>query len=209
MRLFFNSKTFTTPERDAFSNLVGKPIGEISVGFVTNARDLKPPLPEGYRGTKEEVAEAVGQLEEIDLRGYIGKPAELKQRIGSFDVLWLGGGNTYYLRYILSEVGFEPIIRELLNRDLVLAGTSAGAIVAGPTLKYFDKMDDPSNPPKLIEEGLGLIDFVIIPHWDDPKHTGLPRQVRHELLTNTGFETLPLNDGQAVVINGDKRTIVR
>ena len=52
------------------------------------------------------------------------------------DAIWISGGNGYYLRWILKETGTDTFIRELLKKGVVYSGWSAGACIAGPTLKY-------------------------------------------------------------------------
>ena len=62
----------------------------------------------------------------------------LTSKLSSKDALWHGGGNTFYLRWILSNTGADEVITKLVRHGLVYGGGSAGAIVAGPTLKYFE-----------------------------------------------------------------------
>ena len=53
------------------------------------------------------------------------------------------------------------MIRELVEQGTVYAGWSAGAGMASPTLRYFDLLDDTSEAPEVIWEGLGLTDVVV------------------------------------------------
>jgi len=68
----------------------------------------------------------------VDLRNWRNKREALREKLASKDVIWLGGGNTYYLRWILKETGADDIIINLVQQGKVYAGWSAGAMVAGP-----------------------------------------------------------------------------
>ena len=63
--------------------------------------------------------------------------------------------------------GADKIITELVKQGKVYSGASAAAVVAGPTLRHFDALDDPNEAREVIWEGLHLVDFVVIPHVDN------------------------------------------
>jgi peptidase E len=60
--------------------------------------------------------------------------------------------------------GADAVITERVRRG---AGASAAAVVAGPTMRPFDELDDPREAEVLIWEGLGLTELVIAPHVDN------------------------------------------
>ena len=75
------------------------------------------------------------------------------------------GGNTFYLNHKIHKTGFDELIKAALANGLVYGGTSAGAVVAEPTLHGVEFIDNPKDAPQVIWEGLGLVDFGIVPHW--------------------------------------------
>ncbi len=82
------------------------------------------------------------QVTDIDLRNFYNND-RVSEALSGYDVLWFNGGNTYTLRQAIENSKSEKIVKELLNNSVVYGGDSAGAILVGPTLKYFDKTDNP------------------------------------------------------------------
>lgn len=184
-----------------FLNLVDKPARDIKFAYITNAAD---PYSKDKRGWMDDVAKMFTDLgikpEELDLRQY--KDAKtLKDALAKYDVIWCGGGNTWYLRYVMKISGFDQVIKKLVEDGIVYGGDSAGAIIMGPTLRHIDLLDEPEDAPEQIEEGLGLVDFVIVPHWGNPTYEKLLTQMR-DSIASEGHEVKTLTDEQAIIVNG-------
>lgn len=79
----------------------------------------------------------------VDLRRYAGRPKALHALLQRHQVIWALGGNTFLLRRAMRESGFDQIIRDLLAGGIVYGGWSAGACVAGDSLKAVGIMDEP------------------------------------------------------------------
>lgn len=208
MKLFLSSLAVSEMQRDAFVRLVGKPAGEIKLALIENAADPEGNVRPGWVDENRAMIESNGfDVEIVDLRKYKHKPAELRDKLASKDVIWLGGGNTFYLRWILRETGADHIITKLVKDGKVYGGGSAGAIMAGPTLKYFETADDPADAPKLILDGLHLTDKVIVPHMDNPKFKAIIGKINENLRAD-GYQTVPLGDAQAFIVNGNEDKII-
>ena len=91
-----------------------------------------------------------------------GDPLRALQSAGA---IFVGGGNTFRLLKSLQESGVMPAVRERVVEGMPYIGSSAGAIVACPTLKTTKDM--PVVEPSSFE-ALGLVDFQISPHYLDP-----------------------------------------
>ncbi len=116
--------------------------------------------------------ESLGLIpEEIDLRAHFGDAESLRQRLSGYDLVWVMGGNSFVLRRAMHASGFDHVIRDLLEADAIAyGGYAAGAIVAGPSLRGMELMDDPWLVPAgydepLIWHGLRLTPFSIVPHY--------------------------------------------
>lgn len=81
------------------------------------------------------------------------------------DVIFVGGGNTFRLVKALHDYDLMQPIRESAAAGVPYIGSSAGAIVAGPSLKTTKDM--PVVEPASFE-ALSLVDFQISPHYLDP-----------------------------------------
>ena len=81
------------------------------------------------------------------------------------DIIFVGGGNTFYLLQELRRSGADKILIQEVNKGKLYIGESAGAIIACPDIGYCVGMDSPEKAPELSDySGLGLVDFYIVPH---------------------------------------------
>ena len=151
---------------------------------------------------------------EVDLRSYFGDAALLRRDLSQYDALWVRGGNVFVLRYALHRSGGDAIAAGPLAADtLVYAGYSAGPCVLAPSLRRLDAVDDPAAVAATygaepIWEGLGLLDYSIVPHYRSPDHPestacdGVAAGYRA-----AGIAHRALRDGEALVIQGDGTAI--
>jgi len=208
MKLFLSSLALSDKLTPEFVCLVGKPEKDITVAYVQNAAD---PYPEGKRAWVEEERITMQShrftVELIDLEAYRNKLPELKTRLSGKDVIWFGGGNIYYIRWLLEDTGIDKLVVELIKQGVIYAGCSAGAIIAGPTLKHFETADDPDDAPEVILGGLHLTGTVVVPHMDNQKYASVIHGINANL-NNNGYKTVPLNDAQALVVDGKEQRIV-
>jgi dipeptidase E len=78
------------------------------------------------------------------------------------DVLLVNGGDPLYLCYWMRQSGFADLLPSL---DAVYVGLSAGSMVMAPNIgqDFVGWI-----PPTGGDETLGLVDFAIFPHLDNP-----------------------------------------
>jgi len=154
------------------------------------------------------------QPEEVDLRDYFGKPDELKQRLSSYDLVWVRGGNVFVLRRAFKQSGADTAITELLEKDIVVyGGYSAGIDILQPHLHGIELVDDPSVVPEgydkeVIWDCLGLIPYCVAPHYksNHPESADIDKTVEYYINNHVPF--VALRDGEAIVINGTEQRFV-
>lgn len=207
-KLFLYSMNVTRQQCSRLTKLVGKNAEDIQIAVIENATDII----EGDTGWQSAFRDMLAvngyQLEQVDLRQWPGHKKELEKKLAGKDVIWIGGGHTYYLRWILKESGADRIIRNLAEKGKVYAGWSAGAIMAGPTTRFFNEMgDDPADAPQKIDEGLFLTDMVVVPHRDHPDYKKAAVKT-NGLLEKAGYTPVLLGDSEVLVINGKEHTII-
>lgn len=202
MKLFLTSTGITQEQRRSFLNLVGKEFPEISFALIENAADPYPEERKGFVYATRELLDSYGmKLKRVNLSDYKSNPKGLRNALQGFDVVWIGGGNIFYIRWLMKETGFDSLIKELVAQGVVYAGGSAGAIVATETLKHFDLIDNPKVSPEQIYTGLGLTNLVILPHWGVEKFQQGLNKIK-SLYESEGGKVITMRDGQAVVVNG-------
>ncbi len=85
----------------------------------------------------------------------------------NFDVIYISGGNTFYLLYHLMKSGVDKIFKKIAGRT-VLIGVSAGAVVLGPSIKIAQYFDDERNIVKLKNfSALKLTEIIVLPHYSE------------------------------------------
>jgi len=97
------------------------------------------------------------------------------------EIVFIGGGNTFRLLHELQKNGLIEPIRRAVRAGTPYIGSSAGSIVACPSLKTTKDM--PVVQPMSFE-ALGLVPFQISPHYLDPDpkstHMGETQEQRIE-----------------------------
>lgn len=81
------------------------------------------------------------------------------------DALLVQGGDVWYLCHWMRASGLVDLLPTL--RETVYVGVSAGSMVTAPI--FGETYDDPQRP-YVIDKGLGLVDFALLPHLDHDDH---------------------------------------
>lgn len=137
--------------------------------FIENAADVYDAKP-FVEEDKDKLIAAGYKIKILDL---INKSrGEIQGLLDTHQILFVSGGNIFYLKQVLEKTGFEKLLRSFLKReDSIYIGGSAGACILGNELKPFEHFDDISKAPELINtKGLEIVPFQILPHWATQKY---------------------------------------
>ena len=199
MKLFLSSQGIPRP--DLLKKLLPESGSAPKVAIINNAQDTYPEIIAKER--EETLTIKFQSLEfqtlNIDLRKYEGKSDELMNELKTCQLIWCAGGNAFWLRYVMKTSGFDRVITLLLAEGVVYGGWSAGVVVAGPSLRPIELMDDANVAPEIVWEGLGLVDFFVWPHWDTKKYMPLQAEATMRM-KDLSYESIMLRDGEALIV---------
>ena len=141
----------------------------------------------------------------LDLRNFFNKKEELVDYIKGVSAFYVIGGNVFVLRTAMKMSGFDEILLELSkSQDYLYSGFSAGICVLAKDLHGIHLADEPEADPyqygKIIWEGIGIIDYMPVPHFDTPSHPESPLMydvVKYLEENNLKYKTL--HDGEVLI----------
>ncbi|MDO4692215.1 MAG: Type 1 glutamine amidotransferase-like domain-containing protein, partial [Porphyromonadaceae bacterium] len=128
--------------------------------------------------------------------------SDVSDRLERNDMVYISGGNTFFLLQELKKKGADVKIPELIDRGIVYIGESAGSAILSPDVSYMKGLDNPIEAPELTSfEGLNVIDVYPLPH-----HTNYPfkRAVEQVLADNPELNLLPFSNKQAICVTGSE-----
>lgn len=161
--------------RNALVDMMGKSIAEATALFVPTAEQPLGPFFVGRSAENllQQEWKAFGVLELTALPS-IPQEAWLP-KLRAADVLLVGGGDPLYLCYWMQQSGLANLLLSLKLRETVYVGMSAGSMVMSPNIgqefvNWRPPMagDNDGDSDSDTDKTLGLVDFAIFPHLDNP-----------------------------------------
>ena len=136
-------------------------------------------------------------------------PDIVKNKIEEADIIYIGGGDTIKLMNTVKEYKIDELLKKAKERNCVLAGISAGAILlskSGFSDSYI--LREESDKYEFIE-GLNFIDINICPHFhnDEKKQKDLEDNLKNNNKEVYGLENctaLKIEDNKMIVIKSKK-----
>ena len=135
--------------------------------------------------------------------------ANPQQAVRETDAIFIGGGNTFRLLKALYDFDLLNAIRERVDGEMPYIGSSAGSVVACPTIKTTNDMPI-VQPPSF--DALGLVSFQINAHYFDAdpnsKHMGETREERLiQFLEENNTPVVGLREGAMLRIENGETTL--
>lgn len=150
-------------------------------------------------GDKEILIKLGFKIKEIDIEN--SNYTQLKKELSNIDLIFVAGGNTFYLLDQVKKSGFDKILKEKIESGTIYIGSSAGSLLVCPTIEIAKNFDDANKAPDLTDySGLNLVNFLILPHYGDEKYLDQMNKVLKQW-QNKGFSVKTLRDDQVVIIN--------
>lgn len=192
----------------SFADLLETPFTDASIAFIPTAANMEP-------GNKWWLLDDLEQIrglnfKSIDIVDISAIPLSVWQpRLEECDALFVEGGNTYHLNYWMHESGLARMLPHML-RSKVYVGVSAGTIITTPSLALSAAEQDPviQIEEKIIEEGLGLVDFLIEPHIHNMHFPENTFEKLEKIAKDFSEPLYALDDESAIQVRNREMTVI-
>ncbi len=171
----------------------------MKVAFIPTAADMYDTKP-WMDADRQALVDLGMEVEDLDIKDK--NEEELYKFLSKKDIIFVSGGNTFYLLYYAEKSGFDKVIVKLIDEGKIYIGSSAGSVIAGPTIEPVKVFDDPDEAPNLKSfESFGLIDLVILPHYGKEKHEQEFQSILKDWSGKVKLQLL--RDDEAVLVKED------
>lgn len=234
MKLLLTSNGISNKSiHDALTDLLGKPIEASNALFIPTA--IYPHLHGGrmalqaIRGNTKSPFTGLDwkTLEVFELTALPSIKREIwLPSLEEADALLVWGGDVLYLAYWMQQSGVKDLLPRLLEK-MVYVGVSAGSMVAGTIIgETYRDLPGGNNNALSTEDatfqtpegeitrifikahGIGLIDFAIIPHYENPQFPDTAGANAGKWASMLPIPVYAIDDQTAIKVVDDTVTVV-
>ncbi|MBI2475278.1 Type 1 glutamine amidotransferase-like domain-containing protein [Candidatus Uhrbacteria bacterium] len=199
MKLFLTSSCVSKSLQKPFLKFLNKSPEQTKLYFIPTASDVEE--NKFYTCESMDDFAAVG-INPIWYALKYKTKEQIARELSNADVIWVNGGNTFYLLDVARKTGFIEIVQDLVrNKGVIYGGTSAGTILASPSIgaASWGGEDADKNIVGLTDlSGFGFVSFVSHVHYDPVKERKIIIANKKEL------PIYAIPNGSAVEVNGDQ-----
>ncbi len=198
MKLFLTSTCISSNLREAFLAFLGKPPGGVKLYFIPTASDVED--EKFYTVKSMDDFAAIG----VDPIWYSLKfktPGQVAHELADADMIWVNGGNTFYLLEVARRTGFMETVNELVcNKGVMYGGTSAGTILATPSIEIasWGHDTDPNDVGIKDFTGFDFVNILTQVHYDPSTHRDILLSKKQQL------PIYAIPNGAAIEVNDDQ-----
>ena len=126
----------------------------------------------------------------------------VKEKISETKIVFISGGNTFYLLQELKKKNLISYLRKKIENGLLYIGESAGSVITAPNIGYADIVDDKALATELNDyTGLNLVDFYVVPHFEEEPFVESSRKVVE--LYKDKLDLKVINNKEVVLVEND------
>lgn len=205
MKLLLTSNGIDESIEAPFLSLLEKNPAEASVSFVNTAVYGEEENLDWLLLLYKQQLQKCGitDIKDLDVRDKTLK--ELEGIVTGKDIIFMAGGNTFYLLDAVRKSGFSEIVKSLVSKGVLYVGASAGSIIAGPTIESAGWEPEPDINYIGITDftGLHFVDFLISPHFDNKYRSMIEARAK-----SAKYPVIPLTDTQAILTKDNDWEII-
>jgi dipeptidase E len=203
MKLLLTSGGLTNNSiASALADLVGKNSSDSKVAFIPTAAICE-------RGDKDWLIDDLYRIKEFGYHVDIVEisaldPKVIEDILNDADVIFVGGGNPFYLSFWMQKKGLFDLLPKLLETK-VYAGISAGSMIAGHSFRLSSLGPIGKSSAKT----LNFVDFDFKPHLNSSLHSDTRNEEYvGKIATKSDKLVYALDDQSAIKVIDDKVEVV-
>lgn len=185
---------------DVIINYLPKSPERMKVAFIptaSNPSDNK----EGVNNDRSKLLQIGFELIDVDISSISNQ--DLRNSFEDIEIIFVSGGNTFYLLQESHKSGFSELLVDFLDRGKIYIGSSAGSVLLGTTIEPIKMMDDPQVAPKLASyDGLGVVDFVPLVHFGNAEYVDQYMKTLKNMYSSSPKFVL-IRDDQFILVQGN------
>ena len=197
---------------NVLEELVGKPRKEIKIAFVPTAAF---PQDDDQHESRDWLVDDLYRIKEfcgfIDVISLADLPKDkILERLEYVDVIFVGGGNTFYLSYWMQKSGLSDVLPGLL-KTRVYAGISAGSIIAGAQIVPSSALDnieefrdddyyEQAIKGEASDKPLNLVNIVFRSHLNSESFPRVRKEILEQIVDKLPAPLYALDDSSALKI---------
>lgn len=187
--------------KEEILKILPKPANQIKIAHIITASKSEKNL--SYLEKENRIMKELGfDVENIDIEGK--NENELRTLLKNKDIIYVQGGNTFYLLKHVKASGFDKVVKELVKKGTIYIGVSAGSYIACPTIEMANWKHSDRNTVGLTDlTGLNLVPFLLSVHYK-PEYA----QVLKQEIFNAKYSVKILTDKQAILVENGKAEVV-
>ena len=133
-------------------------------------------------------------LYQIDV--YKNNKIDYEIDLSLYDVVYMLGGNTFYLLKKIRETKFDLKLKDAIENGVIYVGSSAGSVIIGSTTELSLPYD--KNCVNLTNfDGLKVFNGIIVPHANRKREYILEKQMEYK------NKIFGIEDGCGIVVEND------
>ena len=187
--------------KEEILKILPKPASQIRIAHIITASKIEKNF--SYLEKENQIMRELGfNVENVDIEGK--NENELRVLLSDKDIIYVQGGNTFYLLKHVKASGFDKVVKELIKKGVIYIGVSAGSYIACPTIEMAYWKDPDRNTVGLNDlTGLNLVPFLLSVHFK-PEYASILKQeistVKHPVRILTDEQAILVIDNEVKLV---------
>ncbi len=148
---------------EELTKILPAPASSLTVGFIPTAADVYEDKS-FVEDDRKRLVEMGFRIIDVPLKDH--NPKTLKEVLDTVDIIFVGGGNTFYLLQEARRSGFDTLAPTLVKEGAIYVGSSAGSYLACPTIEAAGWKRQDRNIVNLTDlTAMALVPFIMSVHY--------------------------------------------